>query len=310
MEGKINVVCKNEDGSTRKWQDRKEVVVARIQEIVKYYDSLGYTLTLRQLHYQFVSRNWIINHITAYKKLGTILDDCRYAGYIDWDSIEDRGRVPKLPYSVDDIPDALNDTISTYRLNRQDGQDNHVELWTEKDALSEILSRSTYKYHVRLAVNKGYTSSSAIYDAYERFYPILANGRSVTILYFGDHDPSGLDMVRDIRERLEFMFSNGDNRDSLLGCEFNVLPIGLTMAQIKQYKLPPNPAKMTDSRSDNYIKKYGKQCWEVDALNPEVLTAIVEKNIQAQIDMDMYSDTIEQEQKDKVKLRDLIKKIK
>lgn len=308
LAGTLNVACKFDDGSVRKWTAQKSTVVSQIQEIVEYYEGLGYKLTLRQLHYQFVSRNWIVNHDTAYKKLGKILDDCRYGGLVDWNSIEDRGRVPHLPYYVDDIPDAVNDTLRHYRLDRQRGQTNHVEVWTEKDALSGIMKRTTEKYGVKLVVNKGYTSSSAIYGAYNRFADKLETDHDVTILYFGDHDPSGLDMIRDVRERLEFMFINGDRGTDC--SNFNVIPIGLTMQQIKKYKLPPNPAKMTDGRSAAYIEKFGKLCWEVDALNPEILTEVVEYNIIDQIDLRQYNDTVEQEGKDKAKLKSVIAKTK
>lgn len=303
--GTLNVTCNFDDGSKRIWTAQKETVVNQIVEIVEYYQSMNYKLTLRQLHYQFVSRNWIINHDTAYKKLGKILDDCRYGGLVDWDAIEDRGRVPHLPYYVNDIPDALSDTVKYYRLDRQDGQNNHVEVWTEKDALSGIMKRSTEKFGVRLVVNKGYTSSSAIYSAYQRFCNEIKDGRTVTILYFGDHDPSGLDMIRDIRERLEFMFANGDEQPDYDG-NFEVIPIGLTMSQIKKYKCPANPTKLTDSRSDAYIKKFGKTCWEVDALNPEVLTEVVEFNINTQIDVKKYEAQLKQEKKDIKELQTII----
>ena len=241
--GQIKVACKFDDGSVRYWNADKAQVVRQITEIVDYYNSRNYKLTLRQLHYQFVSRNWIVNHDTAYKKLGKILDDCRYGGIVDWDCIEDRGRVPYLPYHVDSIEEAIEDTIATYRRNRQEGQDVHVEVWTEKDALSGIMKRSTSKYGVRLVVNKGYTSSSAIYAAYERFSEILNSGRSICILYFGDHDPSGLDMVRDIRERLEFMFVNGEQLNTGEH-SFQVKAIGLTKKQIKEHKCPAEPDKV------------------------------------------------------------------
>lgn len=310
LTGKINVACKFDDGSQRNWVADKIDVVSQIQEVVQSYEEMGYKLTLRQLHYQFVSRNWIVNHTTAYKKLGCILDDCRYAGVINWDSIEDRGRVPYIPYWVDGVNDALNDTIRHYRLDLQQEQKNHVEVWTEKDALSGIMKRSTSKYHVRLVVNKGYTSSSAIYAAYERFANHLSNGRNVTILYFGDHDPSGLDMVRDIKERLEFMFLNGNYAPGFNKNRFKVVAIGLTMSQIKKYKLPPNPAKTTDSRSAAYINEFGTQSWEVDALSPEVLTQIVEDNIEHSIDMDLYNIIIEKQEEDIIKLKKFIAKNK
>lgn len=315
LTGTFNVTCKYDDGTTRQWQESKAVVVQHIIDIVEEYEQLGYTLTLRQLHYQLVTNNWIVNHTTAYKKLGCILDDCRYAGLIDWDSIEDRGRVPYLPYAVDSVAQALEDAHDQYRRNRQEGQDNIVEVWTEKDALSGIMRRSTEKYHVRLVVNKGYTSSSAIYEAYQRVLINVQQAKATTILYFGDHDPSGLDMIRDIRERLYFMLQNGTYKEAFSSYTdmdrfLNVIPIGLSMKQIRQYKLPANPTKMTDTRSDKYIELYGKTCWEVDALKPEVLTAILEKNIEAQINVDTYKEMLITEGEDKMQLYKIVKKFK
>jgi hypothetical protein len=310
LKGKIYVTCKFDDGSVRIWNTRKEEVVQHIIDTVEEYAQEGYILTLRQLHYQLVKSNWIVNHDTAYKKLGCILDDCKYAGIIDWENIEDRGRKPYLPYYVSGIKSALEDTIDQYRLNRQNDQDIYIELWTEKDALSGILRRSTEKYHIQLVVNKGYTSSSAIYGAYQRFVECIENGQNVIILYFGDHDPSGLDMVRDIRERIEFMLLNGEHFDlfefkSIPDC-FKIIPIGLTMNQIKDYNLPPNPTKLTDTRASKYIKKYGKTCWEVDALKPQVLTGIVEANIEHIIDMEKYELMLEREQQDVTILKNFI----
>lgn len=297
LTGKINVACKYEDGTVRYWNTTKEEVIEHIVQVVNAYEAQGYVLTLRQLHYQLVTENWIVNHDTAYKKLGSILDDCRYGGVIDWDAIEDRGRVPYIPYSVSDIHHALQDTVDQYRLDRQKDQHNMVELWTEKDALSGILKRTTKKYHVRLVVNKGYTSSSAIYSAYERVLDAIRNNQKSVILYFGDHDPSGLDMIRDIRDRLCFMLTQGnynylfDSVDDVLV----VVPIGLTMEQIKKYNLPANPTKLTDSRADKYIAKYGKICWEVDALKPQVLTQIVESNIRSRITVAKYNKMVDLE---------------
>lgn len=309
MKGLIKVTCKFEDGTTRIWKDEKENVVKNIIRIVETYSEKGYSLTLRQLHYQFVSHHTgYVNHDSAYKKLGKILDDCRYSGVIDWGSIVDRGRKPHLRYWVHDVNDALNDTKNMYRLNRQKGQSTHVEVWTEKDALSDILSKPTDKYHVRLTINKGYTSSSAIYDAYERFVDCFSEGQDVVVLYFGDHDPSGLDMIRDIEERLRFMFKNGTR--GATGMFFTMVPIGLTMQQIKRYKLPNNPTKLTDARSPGYIKKFGKVCWEVDALDPDVLVDIVESNILDHIDMKQYNKMIDQEKKDIKQLTSFINKSK
>lgn len=311
LTGSICVACKYENKPTRYWEDSKENVIQHIIDIVDEYEAEGYVLTLRQLHYQLVSSNWIVNHDSAYKKLGNIVDDCKYAGVIDWDNIEDRGRKPYIPYYVRDVDHALNDTIEQYRVDRQIGQDACIELWTEKDALSGILRRSTEKYHIQLVVNKGYTSSSAIYAAYKRCVRAIEKQRRFIILYFGDHDPSGLDMVRDIRERLTFMLLNGDYASSFEGVDidywFQVVPIGLSMQQIRKYNLPPNPTKLTDSRAKKYIQQHGETCWEVDALKPQVLTSIVETNIVNLIDVPQYEEMLKIENKGIDELKKIVK---
>lgn len=180
----------------------------RINRIIDSYTEQGYRLTLRQLYYQLVSKNVIPNNVKEYVKLGDLLTKGRMAGVVDWDGIEDRVRSPRIPYSCDDTDDAINDTINQYRLDRQRDQDKYIELWVEKDALSNVLSRKTYYYHIRLMVNRGYSSTTAMYDAYNRILPRLAKGQSCHILYLGDHDPSGLDMIRDINERLVVMLYN------------------------------------------------------------------------------------------------------
>ena len=115
------------------------------------------------------------------------------------------------------------------------------------------------------------------------------------ILYLGDHDPSGLDMIRDIADRLEEF-----------GVSPEVRPIGLTMTQIKKYNPPTNPAKITDPRAGWYIKQYGAKSWEVDALNPKILHALVKKNVEGLIDMQLFEEKIKQEEIDKEKLRGFI----
>ncbi len=262
-----------------------------INEIIEEYAQEGYKLTLRQLYYQLVSRDIIANKIQEYAKLSTLLVKGRMAGVVDWEAIEDRIRVPFIPYWVTDIEGAIRDTIDQYRLDRQDDQEVYIELWVEKDALSGVLKRITSKYHINLMVNRGYSSCTAMHDAYKRFKIQEDDGKDVVVLYLGDHDPSGLDMIRDIKDRLE---------------EFGVNPevrhIGLTMKQIKKYNPPPNPAKITDPRAKGYIAEHGNTSWEVDALNPKVLHQLVSKNVEGLIDMDLFNEKIKQEEKDKRKL--------
>ncbi len=274
------------------------VKLRAVNQIVDEYAAQGYRLTLRQLYYQLVSRNLIPNKQSEYAKLSTLLVKGRMAGEVDWNAIEDRLRVPRIPYWVNDVPDALQDTIRQYRLNRQAGQSAYIELWVEKDALSEVLQRITSHYHIRLMVNRGYSSCSAMYQAAERFRGASQFSSSLHILYLGDHDPSGLDMIRDIESRL-FEF----------GVCLDVLHIGLTQQQIKAFDPPPNPTKITDPRAKRYLAEYGDTCWEVDALRPDVLSELVSGAIELLIDVDLFEAQIKREDRDKARLKQIIGKV-
>lgn len=275
----------------------------KVNEIIEDYQAQGYKLTLRQLYYQLVSRNVIANHDREYKKLSRILTEGRMCGLVDWDAIEDRLRRPQNVYTVVDIEDALQDTYDQYRLNRQLGQSKHIEVWVEKDAISNVLKRVTQKYGINILVNRGFASVTAIKDAYNRFKRKIKDGKDVVILYLGDHDPSGLDMIRDINARVSEMldYDFAYSRDM-----FTVDPIALTMPQIKKYNPPPNPAKVTDSRSPKYIEKYGQVSWEVDALPPEVLHKILEDNILQNLDKTKYNNMLVKERKEKAKILQFI----
>lgn len=206
LDGSIRIKLSDEKGY---WQTDKRRIMSAIVDVCEEYLENGYTLTLRQLYYQLVSKDFIPNHDKVYKKLSSLKDELVYAGVVDWSVFEDRGRVASTPYYEESVSQALDYTARTYRVDRQKNQGVKAEVWTEKDAISGILKRVTVPFGITLVVNKGYTSSTAIYSAYRRFKNEIGEGKKVVILYFGDHDPSGLDMVRDIRERLMFMFVNG-----------------------------------------------------------------------------------------------------
>jgi len=293
----------------RTWTADKRTLLNSIIEICNEYQNNGDSLTLRQLYYQLVSKDAIPNHDKVYKKLSTIKDELVYSGNLDWSIFEDRGRIPIKAYYENSVAGALERTVDYYCLDRQKGQTNLIEVWTEKDAISGILRKVTDPYTISLVVNKGYISSTAIYNAYKRFSDQIGIGNSVTILYFGDHDPSGLDMIRDIRERLEFMFNKGQRLDGVGYGAFKVIPIGLTMDQIKTYNPPPNPAKITDPRAANYIAEYGPISWEVDALKPDVMRSFVKEEIIRQMNIPQYSKVLVEELKDQAKIRKLIDNI-
>jgi hypothetical protein len=279
-----------------------------INSIIGEYQNQGYVLTLRQLYYQLVSRDIIPNALPEYAKVSKLLKEGRMAGIVDWDAIEDRLRQPHTPPSWNSPKDILQACIQSFQLPRMKGQDNYLEVWVEKDALSGVLKRVTEKYHVPILVNRGYSSASAMFDSYERFIKAIENNQKCTILYLGDYDPSGIDMIRDIRDRItEFMIGSSDiedlwndsSEDTVQGFVdqwFEIIPIALTITQIKEYNPPPNPAKITDPRSGKFIAELGRTSWEVDALRPDVLNQLLEDEITGRIDEILYEAILEEEQ--------------
>ena len=273
--------------------------ITQANEIIERYQEQGLRLTLRQLYYQFVTRNWITNEEKSYKNLGKLLSDARLAGLIDWNAIEDRVRVPVNPPEFDSLEDLIEAAFHSFRLPRWDGQDHYVELWVEKDALSGVLRPLANEFHVTLMVNKGYSSQSAMYEAGQRFVEKDGDGKTTILFYLGDHDPSGEDMVRDIQDRL-----------NTFGSEVVVRKLALTMDQVQQYAPPPNPAKMTDSRARKYVEEHGQQSWEVDALPPEVLQELIRTAFEEVVDVDKMDAIKATEEREKKLLRRAVKNLR
>lgn len=277
---------------TIKFQKKNLILLENIKEILEEYERQGIKVTLRQLYYQLVARDLIPNTIKEYAKLSGLLTNARYGGFVDWSAIEDRTRTPNLPNTFEDTKHLIDVACRSYQLDRWEGQDYCVELWTEKDAISSVIAPLTRKYQVAMCVNRGYTSASAMYESFRR----LENSEQPKriILYLGDFDASGLDMIRDIRERLK-EFGVDD---------LEIIPIALTKEQIEKYTPPPNPAKITDPRAKWYISKYGETSWEVDALRPEVLQKLIETSILEYLDLEKYNQVKKQEQNDISELKE------
>ena len=167
-----------------------------------------------------------------------------------------------------------------------------------------ILEPVARKYHIMFGVNKGYSSASTMYELAQRAKSKIEDGKRVVVLYLGDHDPSGLDMVRDVRKRItEFLTAGDDPVDVESEDEgtmlFDIVPLALNMKQIRQYNPPPNPAKITDPRARWYIGEYGNKSWELDALEPKVLIRIAERGILDYLDVEKYNSWIKREDHEK-----------
>ncbi len=270
-------------------------IIRTANAIIDKYMDMGLRLTLRQLYYQFVAHHGLPNQERSYKNLGRLLSEARLAGQVDWSAIEDRGRVPTVWSEWDTVEDRVAAALRSFRLPRWADQETYVELWVEKQALAGVLEPVASRHHVTLMVNKGYSSQSAMYEAANRFKS-LGEGKDKVLLYLGDHDPSGEDMVRDIRDRME----------TFCVWDLEVEKLALTMDQVHQYNPPPNPAKMTDSRAPGYVAKHGDESWEVDALDPATLVALIEDAINQHKDQDKWEAQLEDEKRQLARMRKVI----
>lgn len=274
-------------------------MIAYLNKVIVNYAQQGLKLTLRQLYYQCVTQNLFPNTEQAYKNLGNLVSDARLAGEMDWDAIEDRVRRPRVPTEFNDVEQLIETASHWYRLPRWEGQENYVELWVEKDALAGVLAPIASEFHVTMMVNRGYSSQSAMYEAGKRYIDNCREGNKYPhLVYLGDMDPSGEDMVRDISDRLE-MYNVP---------ELDVTKVALTMEQVESYKPPPNPAKMSDSRAAKYVDKHGTSSWEVDALPPAALSKIIRDKLSSLVDMELMKKIIEQENVDKKAVREMAAK--
>lgn len=291
------------------WECNMTDLKSWTEEILEEHEAIDIRLTNRQFYYQLVGKNLIPNADEIYKRICVFLTDSRYAGRIDWESIEDKERESEKPSEWKNVKAIINSAIYSYRLPRWQDQEYYLEMYCEKKAGINTLKPIADKWHIHFGFNKGYSSASAMYELSKRIAEQIKEGKKARILYFGDHDASGLDMVRDIHTRLcEFLIGGnevidivGDNDKNPM---FQVIPVALNMSQIKKFKCPPNPAKMTDPRAKWYIAEFGKVSWELDSLRPLELRKIAEISVMDYVDVDKYNNWIKREEKEKKALRD------
>ena len=273
-----------------RFQAKSILTIRRAKSIIREYEEQGYTLTLRQLYYQFVSRDFIPNKMSEYKKLGAIINDARLAGYIDWTAIEDRTRNLQKYSSWPSPKDILSSAARSFRLDIWDAQPVYIEVWIEKDALIGVIERVCSEYRLPHFACRGNVSASEMWGASQRFVEKINNGQNVVLLHLGDHDPSGIDMTRYNEERLR-MFIREHADDAM----FEIERLALNMDQVRKYKPPPNPAKETDSRFIGYAKKFGNSSWELDALEPQVINDLVETQVHILRDEEKWEEVLNRE---------------
>ena len=230
--------------------------------------SQHHPMTVRQVYYRLVSRQVIENTRSGYQSVSKALVAARREGLILWAQIEDRLRRPRCAPMWSGLPDFAVTAAGWYRRDVWESQPVRIEVWLEKDALSGIFEDELDGYGVTLNVGRGFDGWDSIHNAARRL------GDGDVILYFGDFDPSGEDMVRSLRERL------GDQ-----GARPEIVKCALTMGDIEAYGLPADFTKASDTRSAAFVAKWGDVSVELDALPIEVLRERIVGEVERRMDL-------------------------
>jgi len=276
---------------------RKEsaLLLEEVRNIIQEYD---FALTLRQIYYQLVAKQIIPNLQKYYVKLSRLCVIGRDEGYLSEDSFADRLREIEKISSWKDLSDFADTVRNAYCKDKWINQRNYIEIWTEKDALRGVISPITEKWDVGLLVVRGQVSRTAIYEAYQRYRQKREQDKECYLFYFGDFDPSGLSIYNSLRNRIS-NFQGG-----FLSLTFD--RIALTPEQIKEYKLPQDPAKKSDPNYRRFVEEYGDNVVELDSLPPNVLRAYVEDCIKQNLNLGELKQVLKKEKKEKQELNEFL----
>lgn len=282
--------------------DSREFVL----QVVDVLDDLKsyWPLTLRQVYYQLVSKLIIPNNDTEYRKLSVKLTKGRLEGLVPWEALEDRSRSTHHSAGWEDqasfVEREVENLLEGYRRDLLANQPHSLELWVEKDALSKVCHDVAFRYCVPVIVARGFSSISYVNECRKRIkrnYEI--EDRPTRILYFGDLDPSGWEMLPAMLETLQDEMGLGDLVE---GVRCALMP-----DQVKKHKLPKDPTalKKTDSRAKKYQERFGNLAVELDALSPPLLQQIVKDSIVANLDVAEFNRQVDLQSEERRNLKDL-----
>jgi hypothetical protein len=260
--------------STSGRRRRTKADMARLSVAIIEIVNENRPVTVRQVFYQMVSAGLIAKSEAEYNgTVGRLVRDLRLDATIPFGSIADNTRWMRKPTTYNSVEDALRATARLYRRAVWRDLDEYVEVWLEKDALAGVLIEETDPFDVPLMVTRGYPSLSYLYEAAEA---ISAKDKPTFIYYFGDHDPSGVDIRRNVERRL---------REFAPDADITFEPVAVTPAQIESMQLMTRPTKRSDTRS----RSFAGESVEVDAIPPRTLRELVHSVIGRHLDGDQWN---------------------
>ena len=265
----ISIAGESYEASPIRRVRRTKADIDRVEAAIHATLLTDHPQTLRGLFYQLVSQGVVPKTEAAYKGLvGRLAVRMRRAGDLPYDWLADNTRWMRKPPTHSSLEAFLRRTAATYRRAVWDDMPAYVEIWLEKDALAGVLYDVTEPWDVALMVTRGYPSLSFLFEAAEA---LKADGKPVYLYYFGDFDPSGVDISRRVEAELRRMAPSA---------HIHFERVAVTEGQIRELRLPTRPTKETDSRASSF----GSRSVEVDAVPARVLRSMAERCIRRHID--------------------------
>jgi hypothetical protein len=250
-------------------------------------------MTLRHLYYLLVSRHVLENSKADYQKLGRVIGEARRRGEISYYSLVDSVRNTIKPSSWSGLQDFTETVSQAYRKDLWTQQEDYIEFWVEKDAIAGVINAITYEYDVCVRPMRGYPSITFLHHAAQALNRIT---KTIWLYYLGDHDPSGRDIERACRDGLEEF-----RRFDYLWTRLAINP-----EDFGSFDIVPLVAKHKDTRYRKFVKEYGTDAAELDALPPDELRHRVESAILDHVDMESWEKLQEIEQQERTSFQAVI----
>lgn len=261
--------------------------------------SAEHPMTIRQLFYRLVSILNLNNCRADYQKLSRVMTQARESGEIDPEWIVDRSKPEIIPNVWEDVRGYLKTVSRGYKRNYWRDQPHYTEVWIEKDSLTGSIDETIEELGITLRTHRGYGSTTKKLEIASLFDSI---DKPMTIFYIGDFDPSGVDIERDLLQKVK-RYMKSDRRIILKR-------LGILREDIEQFNLPPLRVKERDPRAKGFCQAYGTDVVEADALPPTELRSRIKEAVTSLIYYDRWNRNVSVEEAEFESIRSFVENYK
>jgi hypothetical protein len=282
---------------TRKYitQAEKDAMLKASLDII---EEEGGVVTLRHLFYRLVGQGLLDKTEAGYKRLVNYTKDWRHSGVMPYTALSDSTRWYHGNIRYSSPEEAVASTLKNYRKDLWQDWNTHKEIWTEKDAMVSILLSVADPLGVKVFSTRGYASIASVANtAAPTISEHLSQGKYVNIYYFGDHDPSGKDIDRAVRNEI------GRHLEGNEIVNFYFKRVAILPEDIEKYDLLTRPTKKTDSRS----AKFKGESVELDSMDMRIVKQRVYDCIMENMPDGLMEEALKKETTDMTRINSFIR---